>query len=118
MGIGDISNELHTRSINGEVPSDQVRHFRGRVRIGGGRDPKRAWLAGHQAQLAHDLAHQLGRALGVLVDKIGMDAPIPVRAVETLNQRHIFTAEFIRDGSDFFGVDVFVLAHYRCSRAK
>lgn len=39
---------------------------------------ERAWLAGHQALTAHDLPHQLGRALGLFRVEIGMDAPVPV----------------------------------------
>jgi hypothetical protein len=41
-------------------------------------------LAGYEADLAHELPHQFGRALGLLGAQIGMDPAVSVGAVGLL----------------------------------
>jgi hypothetical protein len=41
-------------------------------------------LAGHKADLAHDLPNQLGRALGLFRGEVGVDTAIAVGAVGLL----------------------------------
>lgn len=81
VDVGDVPDELHTRAIGGEVAFDQVGHGRCGVGISLRRDPEWARLAGHQALVAHDLAHQLRGALGVLFREVDVDAPVPVGSV-------------------------------------
>jgi hypothetical protein len=63
-------HELHPWPVGGEIPVDQVRHARGRLSVSFGGDAERAWLTGHLARLAHNLPHQLGRALGLFRGEI------------------------------------------------
>ena len=60
VDVGDVADELHPGAVGGEVPVDEVGHVRRGQGVGLGGDAERAWLAGHQALVAHDLAHQLG----------------------------------------------------------
>jgi hypothetical protein len=81
VDVGDVADELRPGPVHGEVPFDQVRHVVRGVGIGLGGDPERARLAGDQARVAHDLAHQLRGTLGAGLGQIGVDPPIPVGAV-------------------------------------
>jgi hypothetical protein len=86
VDVGDVADELHPGAVGGEVPFDEVGHARGCLSVSGGGDAERAWLTGHQALVAHDLPHELGRTLGVFRGEIGVDAPIPVSAVGLLEE--------------------------------
>jgi hypothetical protein len=81
VDVGNVPDELDPRTIGGEVPDHQIWHVLGGLRVSFGGDPERPWLASDQALIAHDLTNQLRRTLGFLVDKIGVNPPIPVGAV-------------------------------------
>ena len=60
VDVGDVADELHSGAVGCEVAFDEVGHARSRLRIGGGRDAEGPWLAGYEADLAHELSDQLG----------------------------------------------------------
>jgi hypothetical protein len=80
MNVGDVADEFDARTSRGDVACDEVGHGCGRLGIGFGfgfgfgRDAERPWLAGHEADLPHDLPYQLGRALGLFRGEVGMSA--------------------------------------------
>src|SRR5262249_24971908 len=98
--VSDITDELFSRGVSGRVPADDVGHgARGGL---GQAEPLRARLAGHEAQLAHELAYQL-RAGGVApARQLGVDAPVAVGAVGylecLLDEQHQFLAPSGRSG--------------------
>lgn len=151
VDVGDVADELAPGAVGGEVPVEKVGHVRGGLGVSLGGDAEGARLTGHEADLAHELPHQLGRALGLLGGEIGVDSAVSVGTVGLLEEvlysgdqglaagrgrglrpdgpvvkagcRHgqpeaHFHHRIQIGGLRFLGVDVFVLAHYRCSRAK
>ena len=151
VDVRNIADEFRSGAVGGAVAFDEVGHVRGRLRIGFGRDAEGPWLAGDEADLAHELSHQLGRALGLFRGEVGVDSAVSIRAVGLLEEVLYSGNEGLSAGRScglrpdnpvvetgrghgqpethfhhripvgglrFLGVDVFVLAHYRCSRAK
>ena len=80
--------------LGGEVAVHQVRDRPGLALLRGGRPP-RPRLAGHQAQLPHQLADQLGAGDGALPGQLPGDAPVPVGGIGVVeyppdDQRELF----------------------------
>src|SRR3954468_3908810 len=83
--VGDVADQLDPRRVGGEVAADQVGDG---LPAGdrGGRPPGPR-LAGLQAQLAHQLADQLGAAGHAGAGQRGMDAPVAVGAIGVVEDR-------------------------------
>src|ERR1700739_1762965 len=83
--VGDVADDLGSRSLGGEVALDQVDAAGGlRVRLGGGAE--RPGLHWNQAHLAHELANQLRADPFAGAHEFGVDAAVAVGAVESLEQ--------------------------------
>src|SRR4051794_12280615 len=79
--VGDVADQLDPRRVGGEVAADQVGDGRRRGAGDGGGRPPRPRLTGLQAQLAHQVAHQLRAGRDAAADQLGVDPPMTVGAV-------------------------------------
>jgi hypothetical protein len=74
--VGNVAYHFLAGSIGGEIPIHQVRDRAGIAGGGGGR-PVRPGLAGDQAKLAHQLAHELGADLLALTHQLSVHPTRP-----------------------------------------
>src|SRR5258708_6621411 len=77
--VRNIADHLRAGDLGGEVAVHQVRDRAGLALLRGGRPP-RPRLAGHQAELPHQPADQLGPGDDALPGHLPRDAPVPVGA--------------------------------------
>src|ERR1017187_8097886 len=80
LDLGDIADELEVGGGGGEVPLDPVGDL-GVVYGLRGQRLGLADLAGHEAQVAHEVADELAGGLLALAAQLGVDAPVTVGLV-------------------------------------
>ena len=81
----NVTDELHAGAVGGEVPLHQVRYGQSLdVRVC--RATKRAWLAGDQALITHDVANQLRGTFTAFINQVGVNTPIPVGSLRVFEE--------------------------------
>src|SRR6478752_9167687 len=83
--VGNVPDQLGARGVGGEVAAYQVRDRR-RLLVGGGGGLVGPWLAGHQAQFAHQPPDQLVADLLAATQQFGMHTPVAVGGVGGVEQ--------------------------------
>src|SRR5713101_216463 len=78
--IRNVADHLRARHLRAEVAVHHVRDRAGLALLRGDRPP-RPRLAGHQAQLPHQLPDQLGAGHGALPGELGRDTPVAVGGI-------------------------------------
>ena len=79
--VRNTADELHARHAGGEIPQHKIGNIVLLAVTLGKADPPRSRLAGLQAQLAHQRPHQLRPGRHAPVRQVGVNAPVPIRAV-------------------------------------
>src|SRR6478672_11441199 len=83
--VGNVPDQLGAWGVGGEVAAHQVRDRR-RLLVGGGGGLVGPWLAGHQAQFAHQPPDQLVADLLAATQQFGVHTPVAVGGVGGVEQ--------------------------------